>query len=170
MLAIDLFNDSDAILNFSPVNFCVKWTLYFVSTSNIMEEFQFSRSFDLRKLCNMPVEVYVFTKALTVKKFSYTLWEFYNIGQNPSSNIFMKVPLCTSVASVFIELQNLLSSENDRTRLIFTRPRVVLTRNHNFKMAVDLHESKLYMWKFELLHNFGWGILIYFHLSTQVNR
>ena len=62
-----------------------------------------------------------------------------------SWNIFMKVPLCTSVASVFIELPNLFSSENDRTRLIFTRPRVVLTRNRNFKMAVDLLESKLYM-------------------------
>ena len=100
-----------------------------------MEEFQFSRSFDLRKLCKMSVEVYVFMKALTIKKFSYTLWrvEFYNIGQNPSSNIFLKVPLCTSVASVFIELQNLFSSENDRTRLNFTRPRVVLTRNRDFK-------------------------------------
>ena len=71
---IDIFTDSDAILNFSPVNFCVKWTLHFVSTSNIMEEFQFSRSFDLRKLSNMSVEVYVFMKALTMKKFSYTLW------------------------------------------------------------------------------------------------
>ena len=97
-------------------------------------------------------------------------WEFYNIGQNPSSNIFMKVPLCTSVASVFIELRNLFSSENDRTRLIFTRPRVALTRNCNLKMAVDLLESKLYMWKFVLLHNFGSGIRIYFNLSTKVNR
>ena len=34
-----------------------------------MEEFQFSRSFDLRKMCN---EVYVFMKALTMKKFSYS--------------------------------------------------------------------------------------------------
>ena len=57
----------------------------------------------------------------------------------------MEAPQYTSVASVFIELQNLLSSENDRTRLIFTRPRVVLTRNRNFKMALDLLESKLYM-------------------------
>ena len=57
----------------------------------------------------------------------------------------MKVSLCTSVASVFIEHQNLLSSENNRTMLIFTRPRVVLTRNRNFKMAVDLLESKLYV-------------------------
>ena len=121
--------------------------LNFVSTSNIMEEFQFSRSFDLRNLCNMSVKVYVFMKALTMEKFSYTLWRvrIYNIGQNPSSNIFMKIPLCTSVTSVFIGLQNLFSSENDRTRLIFTRPRVVLTRNHNFKMAVDLLESKLYI-------------------------
>ena len=83
-------------------------------------------------------------------------WEFYNIGQNPSSNIFMKVPLCTSVASVFIELQNLFSSENDRTRLIFTRPRVVLTLNRNFKI------SALYMWKYVLSHNFRWGIRITF--------
>ena len=37
------------------------------------------------------------------------------IGQNPSSNIFKKVPIYTSVASVFIELQNLFSSENGRT-------------------------------------------------------
>ena len=56
----------------------------------------------------------------------------------------MKVSLCTSVASVFIELQNLFSSENDRTRLIFTRPGVVLTRNCNFKMAVDLLERVSY--------------------------
>ena len=28
-----------------------------------MEEFQFSRSFEVRKLCNMSVEVYVFMKA-----------------------------------------------------------------------------------------------------------
>ena len=137
-----------------------------------MEESQFSSCFDLRRLCNMSVEVYVFMKALTMKKFSYTLrrvrvlqhWttSISNIFMKvplctsvanlrrvrvlqhwttPSSNIFMKVPLCTSVASVFIELQNLFSSENDRTRLIFTRPRVVLTRNCNFKMAVDLLES-----------------------------
>ena len=46
----------------------------------------------------MSVEVYVFMKALTMKKLS--------------------------VASVFIELQNLFYSENDRTRLIFTRHRV----------------------------------------------
>ena len=73
MREIDLFTDSDAILNFSPVNFCVKRTLYFVSTSNIMDEFQFSRSFEVWKLCSMSVEVYVFMKALTMKKFSYTL-------------------------------------------------------------------------------------------------
>ena len=79
-------------------------------------------------------------------------WEFYNIGQNPSSSIFMKVPLCTSVASVFIELQNLFPSKNDRTRLIFTRPWVVLTRNRDFKTAVDLLESKLYTWKFSPFH------------------
>ena len=71
---IDLFTDTDVILNFRPVYFCVKRTLYFVSTSNIMEEFQFSRSFDLRMLYNMSVEVYVFIKVSTVKKFSYTLW------------------------------------------------------------------------------------------------
>ena len=33
----------------------------------------------------------------------------------------MKVSLCTSVASVFRELQNLFYSENDRTRLIYLR-------------------------------------------------
>ena len=53
-----------------------------------------------------------------------------------------KFPYSLFLASVFIELQNVLSSENDRTRLIFTRPRVGLTRNRNFKMAVDLLESK----------------------------
>ena len=86
-------------------------------------------------------------KALTMKKFSYTLWRVRILQHwtKPCSNIFKKVPLCISVASVFIELQNLFSSENDRTRLIFTRPSVVLTRNRNFKMAVDLLESKLYM-------------------------
>ena len=39
--------------------------------------------------------------------------EFYNIGQNPSSNIFMKVPLCTSVASVFTELQTFFLAKKD---------------------------------------------------------
>ena len=49
----------------------IKFHMYLMS--NIMEEFQFSRSFDLRKLCNMSVEVYIFMKALTMKKLSYTL-------------------------------------------------------------------------------------------------
>ena len=70
---IDLFTDSDAILSFCPVDFCLKWTLYFVSTSNFMKEYQFSRLFDFGKLFNMSVKVYIFTKALTMKKFSYTL-------------------------------------------------------------------------------------------------
>ena len=39
----------------------------------------------------------------------------------------MKVPLCTSVVSVFIELQNFFAADNDWTSLTFTRPRVVLT-------------------------------------------
>ena len=54
----------------------------------------------------------------------------------------MKVPLCTSVVSVFIELKNLFSTDNDWTSLTFTRPRVVLTRNHNLKMPVNLLRSK----------------------------
>ena len=66
---IDLFTDSDAILNFCPVEFCLKWTLYFVSTSNFMKEDQFSRLFDFGKLFNMSVKVYIFMKALTMKKF-----------------------------------------------------------------------------------------------------
>ena len=36
-----------------------------------MKEFQFSRSFDIRKLCNMSVEVYIFKKALTEKILIY---------------------------------------------------------------------------------------------------
>ena len=70
---IDLFTDSDAILNFCSVDFCLKWTLYFVSTSNFMKEYQFSPLFDFGKLFNMSVKVYIFMKALTMKKFSYTL-------------------------------------------------------------------------------------------------
>ena len=64
------------------------------------------------------------------------------IGQNPSSSIFMKIPIYiyTSAVSVFIEVQDLFSSENDWTSLNFTRPRVVLTQNHNFKMSVNLLE------------------------------
>ena len=46
----------------------------------------------------------------------------------------------TSVVTVFIEVQNLFYSENYWTSLNFTRPMVVLTRNHNFKMFVDLLE------------------------------
>ena len=62
--------DSDAILNFCSVDFCFKWTLYFVSTSNFMKEYKFSRLFDFGKLFNMSVKVYIFMKALTMKKFS----------------------------------------------------------------------------------------------------
>ena len=54
--------------------YCVKWTLYFVSTSNIMEEFQFSRSFDLRNLCNMSVELCVFMKVWPWKNPHITCW------------------------------------------------------------------------------------------------
>ena len=80
----------------------------------------------------------------------------------------MKVSLCTSVASVFIELKNLFSSENDWTRLIFTRPMVVLTRNRNFKMAVDdLLESSENLYSYAILDD---QIRIYFQLSTKVNR
>ena len=94
-------------------------------------------------------------------------WEFYNIGESPSSSIFMKIPIYTSVVTVFIQVQNLFSSENGWKSLNFTRPRVVLTRNHKFKMSVILLESKLYLWKFVFLHSFGRGIRIYFHLSTK---
>ena len=71
---IDLFTDSDAILNFCPVDFCLKWTLYFVSTSKIMIGNQFSINFDFQKLSKICVKVYIFMKTLTMKKFSYTLW------------------------------------------------------------------------------------------------
>ena len=47
---IDLFTDSDAILIFCPVDFCLKWTLYFVSTSKIMIGNQFSINFEFQKL------------------------------------------------------------------------------------------------------------------------
>ena len=56
ILVIDLFTDSDAILSFCPVDFCLKWTLYFVSTSNFMKEYQFSRLFDFGKLFNRSVK------------------------------------------------------------------------------------------------------------------
>ena len=70
---VDLFTDNDAKLDLCPVEFCLKWTLYFVSTSTFMKEYQFSRLFDFGKLFNMSVKVYIFMKALTIKKFSYTL-------------------------------------------------------------------------------------------------
>ena len=40
--------------------------------------------------------------------------------------------VCTSVVSVFIQVQNLVSSENGWKSLNSSRPRVVLTRNHKF--------------------------------------
>ena len=55
--AIDLFTDSDAILNFYPVDFCLKWTLYFVSTSKIMIGYQFSINFDFQKFSKISVKV-----------------------------------------------------------------------------------------------------------------
>ena len=57
----------------------------------------------------------------------------------------MKIPIYTSVVSVFIQVENLFSSENGWKSLNFTRPRVGLTRNHKFKMSVILLESKLYL-------------------------
>ena len=50
----------------------------------------------------------------------------------------MNVPLGASVVCVFIEFQNLFSIPNQWTSLICTRPRVVLARNRNFKMPVNL--------------------------------
>ena len=71
---IDLFTDSDAILNFSPLcQMNLTFCFYFKYYARV-SIFKKSRSFDLRKLCNMSVDVYVFMKALTMKKFSYTLW------------------------------------------------------------------------------------------------
>ena len=109
-----------------------------------MKEYQFSRLFDFGKLFNMSVKVYIFMKALTMKKFSYTLGRV-RILQHPSSSIFIKIPIYTSVVSISIQIQNLFSSENGWKSLNFTRPRVVLTRNHKFKMSVILLESKLYL-------------------------
>ena len=57
----------------------------------------------------------------------------------------MKIHIYTSVVSVFIQVQNLFSSENGWKSLNFTRARVVLTRNHKFKMSVILLECKLYL-------------------------
>ena len=48
----------------------------------------------------------------------------------------------STVVSVFIELQNLFSADNDLRSLTFTRPRVVLTRNHKLKKPVNLLRSK----------------------------
>ena len=70
-MAIDLFTDSDAILNFCPIDFCLKWTLYFVSTSNFMKEYQFSGVFAFRKLFNMSLKVYIFMNALTMNILIY---------------------------------------------------------------------------------------------------
>ena len=39
--------------NICPDGVCLKWTLYFVSISNIIREYQFSRSFDFKKLSEM---------------------------------------------------------------------------------------------------------------------
>ena len=57
----------------------------------------------------------------------------------------MKVLLGASIVCVFIEFENLFSIQNQWTTLIFTRPRVVLARNRNFKMPVNLVESNLYL-------------------------
>ena len=58
----------------------------------------------------------------------------------------MKIHIYTSVVSVFIQVQNFFSSENGWKSLNFTRPRVVLTRKHKFKMSViPPLESKLYL-------------------------
>ena len=100
-------------------------------------------------------------------------WEFYNIGQIPSKNVFMKVPIHTSVVTVVYSYRSskpLSFSVHYWTCLTSTRRRVDLTRNRDFKMPVNLLESKLYFWKFVFLHSFGWGIRIYFHLSTKFSR
>ena len=41
-----------------------------------MKEYKFSRNFEVS------VEVYVFKKALTMKKFSHTLWRAVRISQH----------------------------------------------------------------------------------------
>ena len=63
----------------------------------------------------------------------------------------MKIPIYTSVVSVFIQVKNLVSSENGWTSLNFTHPRVVLTPIHKFKMSVNLLESKLYFYSYTIL-------------------
>ena len=142
---IELFTDSDAILNFSPVVFCVKWLnepyiLFLWKSVNFQDVLIFGSCVTCRLK-------FTFLRRLWPWKNSHIPcgeWEFNNIGQEPSSNIFVKIPLCTSVISVFIVLQNIYSSEYNWTSLIFTRPEVVLTRNRNFKTAVNLLETKLH--------------------------
>ena len=131
LIAIDLIIDSDVILNFCSVDFYV---LILGSLSN-----------------------FTFLWRLWPWKYSHIPcgeWEFYNIGQNPSSSIFMKNSISTSEVIVFIQVQNLLSSENDWTSWNFTHPRIVLTRNHNFKIPVNLLESTLYLLKIRILTQF----------------
>ena len=53
-----------------------------------------------------------------------------------TSNIMKKYPFSSCLT---------FYSENNWTRISFARPRVLLTRNNNFKMAVNLLESKLYL-------------------------
>ena len=54
---------------------------------------------------------------------------------------FMKIPIYTSVVSVFIQVKNHFPSEYGWTSLNLTRSSVVLTRNHKTKML----KSKLYL-------------------------
>ena len=163
-----IFTNSDAVLNFCYIDFCLKLTLYFLSTRNIMKEF--SRSFDFRKLVNISVNV--FMKAWPLKGSHIASWRGRILQHctKPQLQLFYESSYIYFCSWYIYKSSKFFSSENDWTSLTFTRPRLVLTRKHNFKMAINLLESKLYLWKFIFLHSFGRGIRIYFHLATKINR
>ena len=105
----------------------------------------------------MSVKVYIFMKALmtTMKIFSYTLWRV-RISQHWTKSLFQhfyEIPIYTSVVSVFIEVQHLFLPKMIGRVLISLAAGYSWLDDHNFKMSVNLLESKLYLWKLILYFN-----------------
>ena len=95
--------------------------LNFVSTSNIINAYLFSKAFNIRKLFN-------FTK------LDKTLQWLSEIIETTAKNGV--VPVAASNAKLF--LKTILGQFNIHSR---TRPIIALTRNRNFKMPVNLLEN-----------------------------
>ena len=93
---MDLFTDSDAILKILSVDFCGKVKVNSDSSSkacvriSIFTTFWFS---EVTEHVGQSLHFYEGFDHENILIYPGGEWEFYNIGQNPSSSIFMKLPI-----------------------------------------------------------------------------